>query len=260
MLKILISNDDGVDAPGLNCLYEHLKEIAEVFVVAPETNQSGAGSSITTNRPMKVKEVKQNFKSLNGRPADCVHLGIHELCPWKPDLVISGINLGANMGEDLLYSGTVGAALEASELLLPSIAISSAAFGQPGSKGEQEPNFETAGLVARHLILHIESLILNPSITLNVNVPNIPFTENLKVIKTKVGTWGSRNPPNKIENSKGQIEYWTSHRDKYPSNDFDSDIATLERNEVSITPISPDFLYGDSSNSLDDWLMGVFNK
>ena len=260
MLKILISNDDGVDAPGINCLYEHLKEIAEVFVVAPEINQSGAGSSITTIRTMKVKDVKLNFKSLNGRPADCVHMGIHELCPWKPDLVISGINLGANMGEDLLYSGTVGAALEASELLLPSIAISSAAFGQPGSKGEQEPNFETAGLVAQHLILHIDSLILNPGIILNVNVPNVPFTKNLKVVKTRVGTWGARNPPNKIENSKGQVEYWTSHRDKYPSNDIDSDIATLERNEVSITPISADFLNGDSSNSLHNWLKEIFNK
>jgi 5'-nucleotidase len=260
MLKILISNDDGVDAPGINCLYDHLIEVAEVFVVAPVINQSGAGSSLTTNRPMKVEDVKQNFKSLNGRPVDCVHVGIHELCPWKPDLVISGINHGANMGEDLLYSGTVGAALEASGLLFPSIAISSAAFGQPGSKGKEEPNFETAGLVAKHLVCHIESLSLNQNITLNVNVPNVPFTENLKVVKTKIGTWGLRNPPNKIKNSKGHIEYWTAHRNKYPLNDFESDIATLERNEISITPISPNFLYGDSSNLLDDWLKVVFNK
>ena len=260
MLKILISNDDGVDAPGINCLYEHLKEIAEVFVVAPEVNQSGAGSSITTNRPMKVKDVKENFKSLNGRPVDCVHVGLHELCPWKPDLVISGINLGANMGEDLLYSGTVGAALEASGLLFPSIAISAAAFGQPGSKGKEEPNFETAGLVAKQLISHIESLTLDSSVTLNVNVPNTSFTENLKMVKTSVGTWGSRNPPSKVENSKGRIEYWTTHRDKYPLNNFESDIATLERGEVSITPISPNFLYDDSTNPLDEWLKEVLNK
>ena len=260
MLKVFISNDDGVEAPGINCLYDHLKEIAEVFVVAPEINQSGAGSSLTTNRPMKVKEYKKNFKSLNGRPVDCVHVGIHELCPWKPDLVIAGINLGANMGEDLSYSGTVGAALEASGLCIPSIALSAAAFGQPGSRGDMEPNFETAGQLAQQLVDNIESLDLNPSITLNINVPNVQYTEDLKVVKTKVGTWGLRNPPNKIINKKGHVEYWTSHRGDFPSNDFESDIATLERNEVSITPISTNFLSEDSSDLLGAWIKRAFTK
>ena len=124
MLKILISNDDGYDSPGLEVLFEHLKEVAELFVVAPEINNSGAGCSITTNRPLKATRHDNGFISVNGRPADCVHLGIHELSPWKPDLVLSGINLGANMGEDLLYSGTVGAAWEASVLGVPGIALS----------------------------------------------------------------------------------------------------------------------------------------
>ena len=260
MLKILISNDDGVDAPGINCLYDHLKEIAEVFVVAPETNQSGSGSSLTTNRPMKVKDFKENFKSLNGKPVDCVHLGIHEICPWKPDLVIAGINLGANMGEDILYSGTVGAALEASGLSFPSIAISAAAFGQPGSREEMEPNYETAAQLAKQVVHHIKSLAINPCITLNINVPNVPYRGDLKLVHTKIGTWGPRNPPNKIRNSKGNVEYWTSHRDNYPSNDFESDIATLERNEVSITPISPNFLSKDSLDVLGGWLEGEINS
>ena len=109
-MKILLSNDDGYDAPGLEVLFETLKDFAELCVVAPEVNNSGAGCSITTNKPMHVTKQKNGFFSVSGRPADCVYLGINELAPWKPDIVISGINLGANMGEDLLYSGTVGAA------------------------------------------------------------------------------------------------------------------------------------------------------
>ena len=128
MLKILISNDDGYDSPGLEILVENLKGVAELFVVAPEINNSGAGCSITTNRPLKVIRHDNGFVSVNGKPADCVHLGIHELTPWKPDLVISGINLGANMGEDLLYSGTVGAAVGGRNLKYPPIAISVASY------------------------------------------------------------------------------------------------------------------------------------
>ena len=109
-MKILLSNDDGYDAPGLKIIFDKLKNYFEVFVVAPEINNSGAGCSITTNSPMRIKEHDNGFISVDGRPADCVYLGIHELAPWKPDIVVSGINLGANMGEDLLYSGTVGAA------------------------------------------------------------------------------------------------------------------------------------------------------
>ena len=110
MMKILLSNDDGYDAPGLKVLFEYLRDMAEVFVVAPEVNKSGAGCSITTNKPMYSTVHDNGFVSVNGTPADCVYLGIHELAPWTPDILVSGINLGANMGEDLLYSGTVGAA------------------------------------------------------------------------------------------------------------------------------------------------------
>ena len=137
-MKILLSNDDGYDAPGLEALYETLKDVADLFVVAPDTNHSGAGCSITVNQPMKAKFHNNGFVSVTGKPADCVYLGIHELAPWTPDLVISGINLGANMGEDLLYSGTVGAALEGRWLTYPSIAVSAAAFHQPGSESFME--------------------------------------------------------------------------------------------------------------------------
>jgi|TARA_B100001109_G_scaffold96644_1_gene78745 5'-nucleotidase len=241
MLKILLSNDDGFEAPGLKVLYETLRNFAELFVVAPEINNSGAGCSITTNSPMDVTEHSNGFLSVTGKPADCVYLGLHELSPWKPDLVISGINLGANMGEDLLYSGTVGAALEATGLTYPSIAISAAAFHQPGSKKYMEPNYTTSAKVVLDLLQNYKLENIDPSIVLNINTPNVEFSNDLEYKITTIGSWGSRNPPQIIEDNFGKKTYWTSHRDSYPENDEKSDIHALEKNMVSISPINPSF-------------------
>ena len=114
-MKIMLSNDDGIEAEGLNTLYERLKDIADIFVIAPQKEMSGSGSSITTKRPLKTEEIRKIFIAVNGTPVDCVHLGLHQLCPFKPDILLSGINFGANMAEDLLYSDTVGAAMEGRE-------------------------------------------------------------------------------------------------------------------------------------------------
>ena len=239
-MKILLSNDDGYDAPGLDILYSTLKVCADLFVVAPEKNHSGAGCSITVNQPMEATTHENGFISVNGKPADCVYLGIHELAPWKPDLVVSGINLGANMGDDLLYSGTVGAALEGRGLALPSIAISAAAFHQPGSKESMEPNYETAAQVVLDLITNYDLGVIDSSIVLNVNTPNLDFSPELKYHITSIGTWGARIPPI-VEQTKDQVTYWTSHRENFPSNKDDVDIVVLEKNEISISPIYPKF-------------------
>lgn len=241
MLKILLSNDDGYDAPGLKVLFDTLKTFADLFVVAPDMNNSGAGCSITTNKPMKVTQHSNGFLSVNGKPADCVYLGIHELAPWKPDLVISGINLGANMGEDLLYSGTVGAALEARGLLYPSIAISAAAFHQPGSKDYMEPNYDTSAKVILDLLQNYDLKEIDSSIVLNINTPNISFSNDLDYKVTSVGSWGPRNPPQVEKDKSGTVTYWTTHRDKFLKNKEKSDIKTLEENLVSISPISPNY-------------------
>ena len=140
-MKIMLCNDDGIHAEGINVLHEQLIKEHEVFVIAPEKEMSGAGSSITTKRPLFPIKIKENFIAINGTPVDCVHLGLNQLCPFEPDLLLSGINYGANMAEDLLYSGTVGAAMEGREFSIPSIAISAAAFLQPGSEGKSQPNF-----------------------------------------------------------------------------------------------------------------------
>ena len=240
-MKILLSNDDGFNAPGLEVLYEKLKKDFEIFVVAPEENNSGAGCSITTNSPMKVKEHDNGFLSVNGKPADCVYLGIHELAPWKPDIVISGINLGANMGEDLLYSGTVGAALEAKGLKYPSIAISAAAFHQPGSKEYMDPNYHTSANVVQDLLENYSLNEIDPSLVLNINTPNVEFSELMAYKITSIGSWGSRLPPQVEKDSQGNTTYWTTHRGKYGKNEEYTDIDVLENNMVSISPIFPTY-------------------
>lgn len=245
-MKILISNDDGVEAPGILSLYSSLKEIAEVCVIAPSENMSGAGSSLTANKPIKVVKNEKGFFSVNGTPVDCVFLGLREICPFKPDLVVSGINRGANMAEDLRYSGTVGAAFEAEDLRLPSIAVS-AAILKGGEGPEQEPNYESAAKVAKSLVEKIEDLSINPKLTLNVNVPNIAYKNITGFRSTSIGTWGSRNPPQKTEN---EDEYLVTHRDKRPENEKNTDIATVYRGEVSISIIKPSFLHKEDSRDL----------
>lgn len=247
-MKILLSNDDGYDAPGLEALYETLKDSADLFVVAPETNHSGAGCSITVNQPMKAKFHNNGFVSVTGKPADCVYLGIHELAPWTPDLVISGINLGANMGEDLLYSGTVGAALEGRWLTYPSIAVSAAAFHQPGSESFMDPNYDTAAKVILDLIENYDLSIIDSSIVLNVNTPNKVFSADLDYKITSIGKWGKRNPPHVEKEKDDQITYWTSHRENCPPNESNSDISALKNNTISISPIYPKFSYGTEPN------------
>tara|TARA_Y100000590_G_scaffold77704_2_gene86142 strand:+ start:6036 stop:6806 length:771 start_codon:yes stop_codon:yes gene_type:complete len=253
-MKILLSNDDGIDAEGINQLYSELKNQYEVFVVAPEKEMSGAGSSITTKRPLKTSSIKKNFVSVNGTPADCVHLALHEICPFKPDLLLSGINYGANMAEDLLYSGTVGAALEGREFGMPSIAISAAAFNQPGAEGRIRPNFLSAAKISCDVVKKLSQLKIDSQLTLNINVPNLNYEEITKFKLTRPGTWGKRNPPNKEITDSGKERFWITHRSKVPENKEDTDIAALARGEVSISSIGPVFLIEEFQSELKSWV------
>ena len=253
-MKIMLSNDDGIKAEGLNTLYESLKDIADVFVIAPAKEMSGAGSSITTRRPLKIEEIRNNFIAVNGTPVDCVHLGLHQLCPFKPDILLSGINFGANMAEDLLYSGTVGAAMEGRELSIPSMAISAAAFQQPGSNKKYEPNFLSAAQITRDMIIKFHELKIDPKVTLNINVPNLPYDKIKEAEVTTLGSWGTRNPPNKEILSSGQEQFWIAHRSNVPENSKNSDIETLARGAVSVTPLRPNFMVKDFSEEIGNWL------
>jgi len=250
----MLCNDDGIHAEGINVLHSLLVKQHEVFVIAPEEEKSGAGSSITTKKPLIPNQIKENFIAINGTPVDCVHLGLHQLCPFKPDVLLSGINFGANMAEDLLYSGTVGAAMEGREFSIPSIAISSAAFIQPSSEGKSQPNFLTAARIALDIVERLPEIRIDSQITLNVNVPNLNYEEINKINLTYPGTWGKRNPPHKQTSNSGEDQFWITHRNKIPENEENSDIATLNRGEVSISPIGPRFLVNDYDQSLKEWI------
>ena len=250
----MLCNDDGIRAEGINVLHSLLVKQHEVFVIAPEEEKSGAGSSITTKKPLIPNQIKENFIAINGTPVDCVHLGLHQLCPFKPDVLLSGINFGANMAEDLLYSGTVGAAMEGREFSIPSIAISSAAFIQPSSEGKSQPNFLTAARIALDIVERLPEIRIDSQITLNVNVPNLNYEEINKINLTYPGTWGKRNPPHKETSNSGEDQFWITHRNKIPENEKNSDIATLTRGEVSISPIGPRFLVNDYDQYLKEWI------
>ena len=250
----MLCNDDGIHAEGINVLHSLLVKQHEVFVIAPEEEKSGAGSSITTKKPLTPSKIKENFIAINGTPVDCVHLGLHQLCPFKPDLLLSGINFGANMAEDLLYSGTVGAAMEGREFSIPSIAISAAAFIQPSSQGKSQPNYLTAARIALDIVERLPEIRIVSQITLNVNVPNLNYEEINKINLTYPGTWGKRNPPHKETSNSGEDQFWITHRNKIPENEENSDIATLNRGEVSISPIGPRFLVNDYDQSLKEWI------
>ena len=250
----MLCNDDGIHAEGINVLHSLLVKQHEVFVIAPEEEKSGAGSSITTKKPLIPNQIKENFIAINGTPVDCVHLGLHQLCPFKPDVLLSGINFGANMAEDLLYSGTVGAAMEGREFSIPSIAISAAAFIQPSSQGKSQPNYLTAARIALDIVERLPEIRIDSQITLNVNVPNLNYEEINKINLTYPGTWGKRNPPHKETSNSGEDQFWITHRNKIPENEENSDIATLNRGEVSISPIGPRFLVNDYDQSLKEWI------
>ena len=253
-MKIMLCNDDGIHAEGINILHGLLVKKHEVFVIAPEEEKSGAGSSITTKKPLIPNQIKENFIAINGTPVDCVHLGLHQLCPFKPDVLLSGINFGANMAEDLLYSGTVGAAMEGREFSIPSIAISAAAFIQPSSQGKSQPNFLTAARIALDIVERLPEITIDSQITLNVNVPNLNYEKINEINLTYPGTWGKRNPPHKETSNSGKDQFWITHRNKIPENEENSDIATLNRGEVSISPIGPRFLVNDYGQSLKEWI------
>src|ERR1043166_319361 len=169
MMEILVSNDDGVNAPGIRILAEALRSLAKVTVVAPDRDRSGASNSLTLINPLRVKEQENGFMSVEGTPTDCVHLAITGLFKEQPNMVVSGINRGANLGDDILYSGTVAAAMEGRFLGLPAIAVSLAS--------EQAQHYATAATVAKNLVTRLMEDPLPANTILNVNVPDVPYRE-----------------------------------------------------------------------------------
>ena len=248
-MRILISNDDGVTAPGLAALYGALADYAECVVIAPEQDKSGASSSLTLDRPLHPHTLANGFISINGTPTDCVHLAIHGLLEQQPDMVVSGINLGANLGDDVLYSGTVAAALEGRFLDRPSFAFSLVS--------RQVDNLPTAAFFARKLLEAHASLNLPPRTVLNVNIPNLPLAKIRGIQLTRLGHRARAAAPVRVVDPRGKAGYWIAAAGDVEDGGPGTDFHAVMQGYVSITPLQLDRTFGDGFNSLNDWLEGM---
>jgi len=248
-MRILISNDDGVAAPGLVALHEALAGFAECTVIAPDGDRSGASSSLTLDRPLHPQRLANGFISLNGTPTDCVHLGLNGLLPQEPDLVVSGINLGANLGDDVLYSGTVGAALEGRFLGGTSFAFS--------FLSRQVDNLATAAWYARHLVQAHGELNLPPRTVLNVNIPNLPLERIRGIQLTRLGHRARAAAPTRVVDPRGKEGYWIAAAGNAEDGGPGTDFHAVMQGYVSVTPLQLDRTFSPAFDSLETWLEGL---
>jgi len=243
-VSLLISNDDGVHAPGLAALAQSLAELAEIKVVAPDRNHSGASNALTLENPLRIQQLSNDFIAVSGTPTDCVHLALNELCKVPPQMVVSGINDGANMGDDVLYSGTVAAAMEGRFLGLPAMAISLVG----------KVHYQSAAQYAQILVKKLLADPLPQDQVLNVNVPDLPFNE-IKGIK--VTRLGKRHQAEMIEASidpRGKDIFWIGPPGKIADAGEGTDFHAIENGYVSITPLKIDLTATEQLNNLTDWL------
>lgn len=235
-MKVLLTNDDGVYAPGLMALREELKDDFEVWVVAPESEMSAVGHGITLLSPLRVRRVVINGEffglAVTGTPADCVKIGVQELMGAPPDIILSGINPGANVGVNVLYSGTVSAAAEGAFLGIRSAAIS--------LDVRQDPDFRFAARFSREVIRFIEKSGLEGKTALNVNIPGLPPDQIAGVKITRQGTARFQERFERRTDPRGQFYYWLSGETPTEESPSDSDARALQDRWISITPITYD--------------------
>ncbi len=245
-MRILLSNDDGYFAPGLACLAEALSAIADIIVVAPERDRSGSSNSLTLDRPLSLKKSHNGFYYVNGTPTDCVHLAVTGMLDTLPDMVVSGINDGANMGDDTIYSGTVAAATEGFLLGVPSLAISLASF----SAG----NFPTAARVATEMVQRFEKEKFHGTILLNVNVPDIAYDELQGIEVTRLGRRHKAEPVVKSKTPRGETVYWVGAAGPAQDIGEGTDFLAIQRNQVSVTPLQIDLTRYGQLDAVKEWL------
>ncbi|AQM20337.1 MULTISPECIES: 5'/3'-nucleotidase SurE [Vibrio] len=244
-MKILLSNDDGVYAQGLNTLARALADLAEIVIVAPDRNRSGASNSLTLEQPLRVDFIAPNTYSVQGTPTDCVHFALNELLKDDlPDLVLTGINHGANLGDDVLYSGTVAAAMEGHFLGVQAIA-----FSLVGTA-----NFTTAAQIARQLVEQHLNAPIPTNRLLNVNVPDRPFEELAGIQVTRLGARHHAESMIKQKDPRGHDIYWLGPPGKEQDAGQGTDFYAIEHGYVSLTPLQVDLTAHESLPSMDNWL------
>ncbi|MCZ6488639.1 MAG: 5'/3'-nucleotidase SurE [Gammaproteobacteria bacterium] len=245
-MYILITNDDGYLAPGIRILAEYLSSIAKITVVAPDRNKSGASNSLTLTRPLRAILSNDGFYYVDGTPTDCVHLAISGLLDPSPDMVVSGINAGANLGDDVLYSGTVAAAMEGRFLGLPAIAVSLA--------GESKQHYETAAAITKRIIENLVKNTLPVDTILNINVPDLELDEIDSIQATRLGFRHKAESMVTQYDPQGRPVYWVGPpgpaQDAGPGTDF----YTVEHSQVSVTPLQIDLTRHERIDPLQQWL------
>lgn len=245
-MTILLSNDDGVTAPGLKHLFKVLSPLADCQVVAPDNDCSGAGSSITLSRPLRVKEHENGFLSVDGTPTDAVHLAMNSLLTQAPERVISGINLGSNLGDDVLYSGTVGAAMEGRFMQKTAVAISSC--------GKTDSDLQVAARVMSDLFPRLDELQLPAGTILNVNVPASAYSEIKGVKVTRLGHRERPEPPVKVTDPRGKTLYWIAPVGRAQDAGDGTDFHAIASGYVSVTPLQYDKTDHSTLSLVDQWL------
>lgn len=247
-MRILVSNDDGYQSPGLRVLADALGHVGEVTVVAPDRDRSGASNSLTLTVPIRAQRLDTGYIRVEGTPTDCVHLAITGLLEQEPDMVVAGINHGPNLGDDVIYSGTVAAATEGRFLGLPALAVSIDAF---------EPRYlETAARVVVMLVANLASGDLGENVILNVNVPDVPFEQLKGIAATRLGHRHKAEPVTPVQDPRGRTVYWVGpagpEQDAGPGTDFHA----LRNGFVSVTPLQVDLTRHSALAALARWLDG----
>lgn len=245
-MHFLLSNDDGYEAVGLEVLMRTMAAFGDITVIAPDRNRSGASNSLTLDAPLYTKRISDGFFHVNGTPTDCVHLAITGLLDEAPDMVISGINHGANLGDDVIYSGTVAAAMEGRFLGRPAIALSLA--------GENPTHYETAGIVVRNVIRKLLSDPVDNDMLLNINIPDVPFRQLDGFEVTRLGQRHKSEPAIRMKDPKDRTVYWVgpvgAGEDAGPGTDFHA----VAVNRISITPLLVDLTRYAALTRVGDWL------
>jgi 5'-nucleotidase len=245
-MHILISNDDGYQSAGIRILADTLSEIATITVVAPDRDRSGASNSLTLDSPIRARQAENGYTYVDGTPTDCVHLAITGLLDEEPDMVVAGINAGANLGDDVLYSGTVAAAMEGRFLGLPAIAVSLVS--------ERPTHFETAARVTLDLVRRLLSNTLPADTILNLNVPDLPLEELAGMQATRLGHRHKSEAVVRMQDPRGRPVYWVgpagSEQDAGPGTDFHA----VRTGHVSVTPLDVDLTRYKALEEVSSWL------
>ncbi|ABZ75796.1 stationary-phase survival protein SurE [Shewanella halifaxensis HAW-EB4] len=248
-MKILISNDDGVNAEGIAALTTALNQIAETLTVGPDRNCSGASNSLTLTNPLRLNTLDNGFISVSGTPTDCVHLAIRELYQDEPDMVVSGINAGANMGDDTLYSGTVAAAMEGRFLGFPAIAISLV--------GHELKHYDTAAHYALKIVKALQDSPIAQDKILNINVPDLPLAEVKGIKITRLGARHRAEGMVRTQDPAGREIFWLGPPGDEQDASDGTDFYAVANGYVSITPLTVDLTAFEQLSALESWLTQI---